>query len=81
MKLRHDNAHLNASWFVNRVEIRDLETDKLYPFIIERWLSKKKEDQKIERTFYVKGYEVKYTFVLLRNRAKMSGTYCSDTVG
>jgi len=38
--------------------IKDLETDKSYPFIIERWLSKKKEDQKIERSFYVKGYEV-----------------------
>ena len=35
-----------------------METDKLYLFVCERWLSKKKEDGKIQRTFYVKGYEV-----------------------
>ena len=58
MKLRHDNANFSPSWFVDRVEIRDLETDKLYPFVCERWLSKKKEERKIQRTLYVKGYEV-----------------------
>ena len=58
MKLRHDNSNFSPSWFVDRVEIRDLETDKLYPFICERWLSKKKEEGKIQRTLYVKGYEV-----------------------
>lgn len=58
MKLRHDNSKISPSWFVDRVEIRDLETDKLYPFVCERWLSKKKEEGKIQRTLYVKGYEV-----------------------
>lgn len=58
IKLRHDNSNFSPSWFVDRVEIRDLETDKLYPFVCERWLSKKKEGGKIQRTLYVKGYEV-----------------------
>ena len=58
VKLRHDNSNFSPSWFVDRVEIRDLETDKLYPFVCERWLSKKKEEGKIQRTLYVKGYEV-----------------------
>lgn len=58
VKLRHDNSNFSPSWFVDRVEIRDLETDKLYPFVCERWLSRKKEEGKIQRTLYVKGYEV-----------------------
>jgi len=58
VKLRHDNSNFSPSWFVDRVEIRDLETDKLYPFVCERWLSKKKEEGKIQRTLYVKGFEV-----------------------
>ena len=55
--LRHDNSNLRPSWFVDRIDVRDVETDKLFPFICERWLSKKKEG-KIQRTLYVKGYEV-----------------------
>ena len=43
---------------MDRIDIRDVETDKLYPFICERWLSKKKEEGKLQRTLYVKGYEV-----------------------
>jgi len=58
LKLRHDNSNFSPCWFVDRVDIRDVETDKLYPFVCERWLSKKKEDKKIQRMFYVKGYEV-----------------------
>lgn len=54
--LRHDNSNLRPSWFVDRVDVRDVETDKLFPFICERWLSKKKEG-KIQRNLYVKGYE------------------------
>lgn len=57
VKLRHDNANFSPSWFVDRVDVRDLETDKLYPFVCERWLSKKKEEGKIQRTLYVKGYQ------------------------
>ena len=58
VKLRHDNSNFSPSWFVDRVEVRDVETDKLYPFVCERWLSKKKEEGKIQRTLYVKGFEV-----------------------
>lgn len=57
LKLRHDNSNMSPSWFVDRIDIRDVETDKLYPFICERWLSKKKEEGKLQRTLYVKGYE------------------------
>ncbi|KAI4820693.1 hypothetical protein KUCAC02_028664 [Chaenocephalus aceratus] len=55
--IRHDNSMIGADWNLDQVEVLDLETDEVYMFLCERWLSKKKEDRSIARTFFVKGYE------------------------
>ncbi|KAH9519113.1 Lipoxygenase y domain-containing protein 1 [Bulinus truncatus] len=55
IKIRHDNSFINPSWFLDRVEISE-GRDK-YVFHCERWLAKNKDDGKIERTLYVKGYD------------------------
>ncbi|XP_061116516.1 lipoxygenase homology domain-containing protein 1 [Conger conger] len=57
IKIRHDNTMIGADWYLDQVEIVDMETDEIYLFLCERWLSKKKEDRRIERIFFVKGYE------------------------
>ncbi|XP_039606557.1 lipoxygenase homology domain-containing protein 1-like [Polypterus senegalus] len=57
IKIRHDNTMMNADWYLEKVEILDVDTEETYLFQCERWLSKNKEDKKIERTFYVKGYD------------------------
>ncbi|XP_035234693.1 lipoxygenase homology domain-containing protein 1 isoform X2 [Anguilla anguilla] len=57
IKVRHDNTMVGADWYLDQVEVVDVETEEIYLFLCERWLSKKKEDKRIERTFYVKGYE------------------------
>ncbi|XP_036382736.1 lipoxygenase homology domain-containing protein 1-like [Megalops cyprinoides] len=57
IKIRHDNTMMGADWYLEQVEVVDVETEEVYLFLCERWLSKKKEDRHIERTFYVKGYE------------------------
>jgi hypothetical protein len=36
------------------VEVTDTETEEVYMFLCERWLSMKKEDKRIDRTFFVK---------------------------
>lgn len=54
IKIRHDNSMIGADWFLEQVEIVDIDTEEISMFLCERWLSKKKEDKKIERTFYVK---------------------------
>uniref|UniRef100_A0A3B4DKH5 PLAT domain-containing protein n=1 Tax=Pygocentrus nattereri TaxID=42514 RepID=A0A3B4DKH5_PYGNA len=54
IKVRHDNSLLGADWYLDQVEIVDVDTDEVYMFLCERWLSKKKEDKRIERTFFVK---------------------------
>ncbi|XP_059150632.1 lipoxygenase homology domain-containing protein 1-like isoform X2 [Physella acuta] len=55
IKIRHDNSMISPAWFLDRVEVIDGK-DK-YVFHCERWLAKNKDDGKIERTLYVKGYD------------------------
>ncbi|XP_041854417.1 lipoxygenase homology domain-containing protein 1 isoform X1 [Melanotaenia boesemani] len=55
--IRHDNSLVGADWYLDQVEVQDVDTEEVYMFLCERWLSTKKEDNQIERTFYVKGYE------------------------
>ncbi|XP_072243054.1 lipoxygenase homology domain-containing protein 1 [Leuresthes tenuis] len=57
IRIRHDNSMVGADWYLDQVEVLDVETEEVYMFLCERWLSKKKEDKQIERTFFVKGYE------------------------
>ena len=53
-KIRHDNSLLNPAWFLDKVEVIDNLDKETYVFHCERWLSKKKDDKKIERSLYVK---------------------------
>ncbi|KAI1905273.1 hypothetical protein AGOR_G00014410 [Albula goreensis] len=57
IKIRHDNTMLSPDWYLDQVEVVDVEMEEVYLFLCERWLSKKREDKRIERLFYVKGYE------------------------
>uniref|UniRef100_A0A3Q3R3S5 PLAT domain-containing protein n=1 Tax=Monopterus albus TaxID=43700 RepID=A0A3Q3R3S5_MONAL len=54
IRIRHDNSMLGADWYLDQVEVLDVDTEEVYMFLCERWLSKKKEDKCIERTFFVK---------------------------
>ncbi|XP_061492303.1 lipoxygenase homology domain-containing protein 1 [Rhineura floridana] len=54
IKIRHDNTLPRPDWYLEKVEILNDNTDDLYLFQCERWLSRKKEDQKIERILFEK---------------------------
>ena len=64
--IRHDNAMLNPSWFLDRIEVVD-KTDegRRYVFLCERWLSKNKDDKKIKRNLYEKSFDVSIYFIYL----------------
>lgn len=62
LHVRHDNSLMGADWYLDQVEVLDMETEEVYMFLCERWLSTKKEDHRVERTFYVK---VGFTVVTL----------------
>nr|XP_020476822.1 lipoxygenase homology domain-containing protein 1-like isoform X2 [Monopterus albus] len=57
IKIRHDNSMVSPDWYLDQVEVVDVDTEEVFLFLCERWLSKKREDRCIERVFYVKGYE------------------------
>jgi len=55
VKIRHDDANLSSDWFLDRIEVIDPDMpDQPYVFHCERWLAKKKDDCKLERSLYVK---------------------------
>lgn len=54
LHVRHDNSLMGADWYLDQVEVLDMETEEVYMFLCERWLSTKKEDHRVERTFYAK---------------------------
>uniref|UniRef100_A0A8C1KV82 Lipoxygenase homology domains 1a n=1 Tax=Cyprinus carpio TaxID=7962 RepID=A0A8C1KV82_CYPCA len=54
IRVRHDNSMLSADWYLEQVEVVDQDTEEVFLFLCERWLSRKKEDKRIDRVFYVK---------------------------
>lgn len=54
IKIRHDNSMMSADWYLDQVEVFDVDTEEVFLFLCERWLSRKREDRRIERVFYVK---------------------------
>ncbi|KAK1803299.1 hypothetical protein P4O66_004083 [Electrophorus voltai] len=54
IRIRHDNSMLSPDWYLDQVEVVDTDTDEEFLFQCERWLSRKKEDKRIDRVFYVK---------------------------
>jgi len=58
--VRHDNSNLGSDWYLDRVEIDDLNDGRKFIFPCERWLAKKKEDGKIKRSLYEKSYTVRF---------------------
>lgn len=54
IRIRHDNSMVSADWYLDQVEVADVDTEEVFLFLCERWLSRKREDRRIERVFYVK---------------------------
>ena len=43
VRVSHNNKGSRKDWFLDRVEMTNLETQKLYVFDCQKWLSKKTE--------------------------------------
>ncbi|PAA79474.1 hypothetical protein BOX15_Mlig008366g2 [Macrostomum lignano] len=57
IKIRHNDKGFFSDWFLDHVEVHDTATGEKTSFFAERWLSKKKEDKKLQVTVYAQGYE------------------------
>lgn len=56
----HDNSGPSSEWYLEAVEVADLETQQSYTFPCSLWISKGKDGQ-LERVLYVKGHEDSHT--------------------
>lgn len=50
--IRHDGSGISSDWLLDRIEVS--EGRNKYNFVCERWLSKNKDDKKLERTIFEK---------------------------
>ncbi|XP_022084984.1 uncharacterized protein LOC110976208 [Acanthaster planci] len=55
LRVWHDNTGKAASWYLSRIAIKDLQTDKMYYFMLDRWLAVEEDDGQIERVIPVAG--------------------------
>ncbi|XP_072168341.1 uncharacterized protein [Diadema setosum] len=55
VRIWHDNSGKFPSWVLSRLVIKDLETDKMYYFMCDRWLAVEEDDGQIERVIPVAG--------------------------
>ncbi|XP_070567218.1 polycystin-1-like protein 2 [Ptychodera flava] len=55
----HDSSGLgaDASWFLNRITVADIQSKSSYTFLCNRWLAVDKDDGKIDRVLAVSGKE------------------------
>ena len=57
-KIRQDNSSLlKSAWYLDKVELEDLQAGRTYVFPCEKWLSSRHDDKKIERVLWEKNYD------------------------
>ncbi|KAL4239324.1 hypothetical protein ACF0H5_000141 [Mactra antiquata] len=57
LRIWHDNSGKGraASWYLNHVVIRDVQTDRKYIFIANRWLAVDEDDGQVDRVIPIAG--------------------------
>lgn len=81
VKIRHDNSLFNPSWFLDKIEVVDNLDKETYTFHCERWLAKNKDDNKIERSLYVKVCLIHLSKLIIQSSYVLVGkTYSSQWI-
>ncbi len=47
---------MGSAWFLDKIEVESSAKESMSKFFCERWLSKRDDDKKIERTLFAQGY-------------------------
>ena len=53
--MEHDNKGFGAGWMLDKVEVTNLESSKMFAFPCNQWLDKKKGDALIRRELFPSG--------------------------
>lgn len=72
MRIWHDNSgEENASWFLDYIIVKDLQTEEKFYFVSYKWLALDKGDGKIDRLLLIANEKQKLEFkYLLQKEAK-----------
>ncbi|XP_071965638.1 polycystin-1-like protein 2 [Antedon mediterranea] len=49
LRIWHDNTGHSPQWFLSRVSVKDIQTNRTYYFMLDRWLALEEDDGQIER--------------------------------
>ncbi len=49
LHIEHDNAMISPDWFLDKVEVINMDTNESVVFPCNRWLGKKHDDHEIQR--------------------------------
>ncbi|XP_072048155.1 polycystin-1-like protein 2 [Amphiura filiformis] len=55
IRIWHDNSGKHAKWFLSRLAIKDMQTERQYFFMLDKWLAVEEDDGLIERVIPVAG--------------------------
>ncbi|XP_071965421.1 uncharacterized protein [Antedon mediterranea] len=55
IRIWHNNKGKHPSWFLSRISIKDLQTNRVFYFMLEKWLAVEEDDGQVERIIPVAG--------------------------
>lgn len=77
IRLWHDNKGLGAAWHVDKVELKEIKTGKMYTFMFQKWLSLSEGDKSLVAEAPVFKIEImtEGNLVELKNTALQTNPY------
>uniref|UniRef100_A0A3B4WNI6 Lipoxygenase homology PLAT domains 1 n=1 Tax=Seriola lalandi dorsalis TaxID=1841481 RepID=A0A3B4WNI6_SERLL len=75
IKIRHDNSMVSADWYLDQVEVVDVDTEEVFLFLCERWLSRKREDRLLWPSCAVIPYHITICTGMERDASTTSRAY------
>ena len=55
VRIWHDNSGMSPAWFLSRIVIRDLQSNRKYFFLSDQWLSLTEDEGTIEKDLFAAG--------------------------
>lgn len=53
IRIWHDNSGKRSSWYLSRLSIKDLSKDKMYFFMLDRWLAVEEDDGQVSQKVFL----------------------------
>ena len=81
LRIGHDNSGMSPGWFLDKVIVDDLETNRVYEFPCGRWLAKDEDDGQISRELLCGGSGTEGAFTrLLWSAFNTASQFCIQSI-